>query len=100
MNITTVLDAEDVNFGMALEDESANVTVGKNLSSIYFSVKSNISGLEDCSQTILMEEIKVKYNKTSSEISLRTGLANRPVKKFKKGFIETQGFSCNSLRNR
>jgi len=33
-------------------------SVGSNLS-IYYSVKSNLSHLADCSQTILMDEIKV-----------------------------------------
>ena len=64
MNITTPLDAVggvDLGFGMDLEDghETSNLTLAKNLTSIYFSVKSNNSELADCSQNIFMDEIKV-----------------------------------------
>ena len=64
MNTTTPLDAVggvDLGFGMDLEDghETSNLTLAKNLTSIYFSVKSNNSELADCSQNIFMDEIKV-----------------------------------------
>ena len=64
MNNTAALDVvvgEDLGFGMALEDgnETVNQRMAKNFTSIYFSMKSNNSELADCSQTILMEEIKV-----------------------------------------
>ena len=61
MNITTALDAVggvDLGFGMDLE-ETSNLTLARNLTSIYFAVKSNNSELADCSQNILMDEIKV-----------------------------------------
>ena len=71
MNTTTVLDAvrgEELGFGMGLDQgsETSNLTLAKNLTSIYFSVKSNNSELSDCSQNILMDEIKVtKYFQTN-----------------------------------
>ena len=52
MNLTTMA-ADD------MYDDVINGTAASNASSIYFSVKSNNSEFADCSQTILMDEIKV-----------------------------------------
>ena len=68
MNITSSLDVgggEDLGFGggVAFEDgsEATNGTLAKNLTNIWFSMKSNNSELADCSQNILMDEIKVSF---------------------------------------
>jgi hypothetical protein len=58
MNLTASMDG-------GFEDDLTNDTAASNLTSLYFSVKSNNSELADCSQTILMEEIKVAFRKKS-----------------------------------
>ena len=51
--MTTPATSDDV-----LEDVIYG-TMASNFTNIYFSIKSNNSEIADCSQTILMDEIKV-----------------------------------------
>jgi hypothetical protein len=68
MNITSSLDGgggDDLGFGGHVFEDGSEVTNGtlaKNLTNIWFSVKSNNSELADCSQNILFDEIKVSLD--------------------------------------
>jgi hypothetical protein len=61
MNFTSSMDGGGGD--MAFEDgsEVTNGTLARNLTNIWFSVKSNNSEFADCSQNILMDEIKVSF---------------------------------------
>ena len=61
MNLTT-MSVDDV----TMYDDVINGTAASNVSNIYFSVKSNNSEFADCSQTILMDEIKVSEHSRDS----------------------------------